>query len=87
LLVDKAGTSSGVQQMKLRPGAAAGKSSASLKARGLNLPTPTPAGHAIFFDQDPDVTVQLYNSEGKCWTSAFTTNLVNTSEQFKARTP
>jgi len=87
LLVDKAGTSAGVQQFKLKPGAEVGKSSASLKARGLNLPTPTPAGTSIFFDQDPDVTVQLHNSEGKCWTSTFTSNLLNSAEQFKARTP
>ncbi len=85
-LKDSTGTYDGVQQIKLKPGAI-GKSKAQLKARGANLATPVPVDASTFFAQDPNVTVQLLNSEGVCWTSEFTTNLLNTQEQFKAKTP
>ena len=85
-LKDKTGASDGVQQLKLSTGAA-GKSKAQLKARGLNVPTPVPVDTTKLFDQDPCVTVQLFNSEGLCWTSEFSASQRNTVDQFKARAP
>ena len=39
-----------------------------------------------YFDQDPDVTIQLTNSIGTCWTSAFTRDHLkrNHGDQFNA---
>jgi hypothetical protein len=76
----------GVQMLKLRAGAADGKSSALFKARGANIPMPTPAG-TTFFVQQPSVSVQLHNSEGMCWTSTFASSATNTPQQYKAKTP
>lgn len=85
-LKDKTGTYDGVQQIILKPGAA-GKSSAQVKAKGVNLATPVPVDASTFFSQDPQVTVQLLSSAGVCWTSEFTGNTANTAAQFKAKAP
>jgi hypothetical protein len=86
LYKDKLLLEDGVKQIKLRPGAVDGKSRARLKARGVNLPLPAAVG-ATFFAQDPQVSLQLHNSEGRCWTSVFTTNRSSTPEKFKAKVP
>jgi len=85
-LSDKVGAFDGVQQIKLSPGEA-GRSKAQLKARGINLPMPSPFDPAAFFDQAPRVVVQLFNSEGMCWASEFTTSRKNTGTEFKAKAP
>ena len=68
LYSDKTGTFDGVQQFKLRPGEA-GRSAVQVKAKDLNLSTPVPVGLSLFA-QDPKLTVQLFNTEGVCWSMA-----------------
>jgi len=58
---------------------------ASLLARGQQLPTPVPVATDRFFAQEPNVTVQLVNSDGMCWTSVFNDARKNTGEVFTAR--
>jgi len=84
---DKAGFSDGVQRITLRPGAA-GRSQVQVKAKGVNVPMPAPFSATEFFDQDPEVTVQLSNSDtAACWTSTFTAAKMNTVDRFKAVWP
>lgn len=86
---DKLGNSDGIQQIKFKPGLST-KTKVQVKAKGINLPTPTPFGATEFFDQDPNVTVQLFNSQtSTCWTSSFGTGTSkkNTVNQFKAKAP
>ena len=83
---DKAGSSDGVTSALLKTGAD-GKTKLKLKAGGAGLLLPAAAG-ATFFDQSPDVVVQLVNSEGSCWTSAFDAadTTKNDAGGFKAKT-
>jgi hypothetical protein len=84
---DKNGAEDGVTKASLRAGAA-GKSAASVAARGVNVPMPAPLSMTEFFDIDTAVTVQLVNDETSlCWTSEFTAASKNTAEQFKAKAP
>ncbi len=84
---DRGGASDGVQQIKLKPNVA-GRSVAQVKAKGVNLPTPTPFSGTEFFDQDLTVTVQLVNSDTSvCWTSPFTAARTNAADRFKATSP
>jgi hypothetical protein len=57
---DAAGTAAGVTRIGLRAGAT-GKTKASLKARGPNVPA------MADFAQDPRVLVQMSNGSGTCW--------------------
>ena len=84
---DKSGASNGVQKLQLKTGVA-GKTKASLKASGMNLPTIVPASPGLFA-QSPSVVVQIVNSEGMCLTSEFapSNTSVNDGEEFKAKTP
>ncbi len=83
---DKLLTSDGAQTILVKTGAP-GKSKATLKAKGVNLPTPVPVGGGKFFNADPSVTVQLHNSSGTCWTSEFPLAKKNEIDQYKAKTP
>ena len=84
---DKLGSVDGIQQIKIKPGLD-GKTKFQMKARGPNLPTPAPFSATKFFDQNPDVTVQVFNDQTPtCWTSSFTTAKKNTVSQFKAKSP
>jgi hypothetical protein len=56
-----------------------------LRVQGVNLPMPTAVSATTLFAQDPSVTVQLHNGDGKCWTSAFTSNTANKLLQYKAK--
>lgn len=82
---DKAGAQQGVIKAFLKPGADT-KTKAQLKARGGNTPTPATLDATTFFDVDPNMTVQLINSAGGCWTVDFVPGAVskNDDEQFKA---
>ncbi len=83
---DKAGTSDGVTSLQLKTGAAA-KTKVKLTAKGAALPLPAAAGTA-YFEQDPKVVVHLFNSEGACWTSEFTSAATKKHDDgsFKAQT-
>jgi cysteine-rich repeat protein len=84
---DKVGTQEGVTSIQLKA-AAAGKSKAQVKAKGMNFPTPTPLGPAMFFEQNPSVIVQLLNSAGKCWHSEFLPpSSKNEDARFKDKAP
>ena len=84
---DKTGAQDGVTKAKLKTGDA-GKTSASIGAKGLNIPMPAPHSGTEFFDQDTTVTVQLVNNQtATCWTSSFTTAKKNDGVQFKATAP
>ncbi len=86
LYKDRTAFASGVTKVNLRTGAT-GKSKAQLGAKGVNVPMPAAYGPAEMFDADPDVTVQLVNTTGSCWTSSFSTITKNTSALFKAKAP
>jgi cysteine-rich repeat protein len=81
---DKSGAADGLQKAKISTGAA-GRSKASLKAGGVNLPTPPPASPTALFSADPGVTVQLVNSAGTCWTTTFTSTKKNDVDNYKAK--
>ncbi len=82
---DKSGTFDGVQKIKLKTGSA-GKTKVQLIAKGGSLPTPIPFSSSAFFEQSPDVTVQMFNSDtSTCWSSSFATATKNTVAQFKAK--
>jgi hypothetical protein len=84
---DPAGAEDGVIKASLKAGAE-GKTSASVAAKGVNIPMPTPISGSAFFDQDTKVTVQLVNNESPlCWSTAFSAALKNDGTQFKAKAP
>ena len=68
---DKTATFDGAKIVVLKPGVA-GKAKVRVLAKGVNLPAPAPVSPTQFFNQDPQVTVQLLNGLGNCWTSEFT---------------
>lgn len=80
---DKAAVAGGVQQVKLKAGAA-GKAQVQTKAKGAALPTPA-------LPLTLPVTVQLLIEDGlstECWQTTYTgTPLKNDSAQFKAKGP
>lgn len=84
---DKTGLFDGVYKATLRSGDA-GKARAQIKAKGANFPTPSPVTPSAMFSQDPDVTVQLHNGKGVCWTSSFQPADTSKSDEsvFKAKT-
>jgi hypothetical protein len=48
-----------------------GKTKAIVIAKGANLVLPTPSSGTAFFYLAPNLQVQLFNSEGECWSSEF----------------
>jgi type 1 glutamine amidotransferase len=83
---DRAHARSGVQKALITTGAQ-GRTKASVRARGENLPIPEPESNEAYFTQDPGVTVQLTNTDGVCWTTELTAARKNTGGLFKAKTP
>lgn len=86
LYKDTAGTSAGVTMAQMKTGPA-GKTKVKFSAAGANLVLPGPAG-TTYFDQEPNLIVQLVNSVGTCWTSEFEAGDTKKSEadKFKAQT-
>lgn len=75
---DTAGTSSGIQKVTLK-GGAAGKTKVLVKGKGAALPDLTLMATL-------PITVQLINGDnGTCWESTFSTALKNTTSQVKAK--
>jgi hypothetical protein len=71
-----------VKLIRLKSGSAPGKAKVSVLAKGANLGF---AGSAplLPLDQDPKVTVQLTNSDGRCWTADYSAPaIVNQSSEF-----
>jgi len=58
----------------------------ALKAGGANLPTPPAVDESRLFAQDPEVVVQLGNTEGMCWSARFVAGRTshNSPLRFKA---
>ena len=84
---DKAATSDGVSGLSLATGVA-GRSKAQLKAGGVNFPMPAPVGASQYFNKQSTVSIQLLNQEtGACWSSSFSSALVNDGVGFKAKAP
>jgi hypothetical protein len=84
---DSAAASNGVKSMLLRAGDP-GKAKISFSASGMAIPMPTPFAPGQYFEQDPNVVVQLINDLGFCWTSTFATpGLKNIGTAFKDRSP
>ncbi len=81
---DKTGAANGVTKALLKPGSA-GKASIKIGGKGTNLPMPTQVGGGKFFDSAPNVIVQLVNTEGRCWSSEFTTPTKNETDKFQAK--
>jgi len=67
---DRLALADGLKNIVLKAGPL-GKAKVIVKAKGLNLPTPIPVGPSAFFEQNPNVIVQLVNSAGLCWTTEF----------------
>ena len=83
---DKNGTSDGATKVSLKV-KDAGKNQAMVAAKGVNIPMPMPVGGGRYFEQAPNVIVQLINSKGVCWNSEFTTFKKNEDSQFQAKAP
>ncbi|MFQ5479374.1 MAG: hypothetical protein ACE5E4_12240, partial [Candidatus Binatia bacterium] len=83
---DKTAVEDGIRTLRVRPGLR-GWSKAQIRATGGQLPMPSPVSASTFFFQDTEVVVQMFNGEGVCWTSTFTTadTKKNTKKKFKAR--
>ncbi len=82
---DRSGSPDGVFRVKL---SAPASQPAKLRvmARGELLPIPVPVESDRFFDQDPNVLVQLVNSIGNCWDATFGPPAkTNTAENFIGR--
>ena len=66
---DDSAASEGVRRAQLTSGDA-GETDMRVGAGGANLILPSPAG-TTFFNQNPNLVVQLVNDAGMCWTSQF----------------
>jgi hypothetical protein len=79
---DKGVTPDGYLKIALRA-RTTGKGKITVRVAGLELPMP-----ALPLNQDPEVIVQLSNSEGGCWEAVYAgPSVENTSIQFKMRVP
>ncbi|MBI5506687.1 MAG: hypothetical protein HY899_18010, partial [Deltaproteobacteria bacterium] len=85
---DKTASADGVQKLQLKTGADT-KTSVKLSARGSALVLPAAFSVSEFFDEDPNVVVQLVDGATKCWTSEFVAlrTSLNTPAGFKAVAP
>lgn len=84
---DRDATADGVTGMKIQA-AAAGRAKMGMKAAGVALPMATPASASVFFDQQPNVIVQMRNEETlACWQSAFASFTTNDGVRYKAKAP
>jgi len=81
---DKTAAFDGVRRIMLRPGKA-GKAKAELKAGGVNFTPPLRFSTNEYFSMNPNLTVQLVNSEGMCWTSEFGSAKKNSPSEFQAK--
>lgn len=66
---DAAGAADGITRMRLRAGS--GDAQIQVKGAGASLMIPPPADANNLVYQDPNVTVQLRNSEGICWQAVY----------------
>ena len=73
--------SSGVSLVKMKIGTEPG---VGVKANRTNLVL-SAVNENQFFEQTPNVIVQLVNSAGGCWNSTFTTSVRNTSRSFRTK--
>ncbi len=69
----------GITSIKLKAGEA-GKSKIVVTGKEVALPT-------LPLAQEPEVVVQLSNSDGQCWQSTFTTAQKNDAAKFRAKQP
>jgi hypothetical protein len=84
---DKYGAAAGVNKVRIQTGAD-GDASVQIKATGQNLPLPAPFSESKFFDENPRVTIQLFNdATPTCWTSEFTGVGGNDGERFNVKAP
>jgi hypothetical protein len=77
---NKDGSFDGITKVTLREGLLPEKAKVSVQGKGVNLPLP-----ALPLAQDPQVTVQLKNRTGACWTANFSVAIENHAARFKAR--
>ena len=70
--------------LKSTPG---GSTKIFVKAAGDRFPAPAPVETDRWFEQAPDVVVQLVNSDGLCWETTFplTSTSANDGAAFKAK--
>ena len=67
LYLDPTGSTEGIEKIRLRTNGKGNKTVLRLDARGLNMTLPGPFSGEQYFAQDPEVIVQIENSEGGCW--------------------
>ncbi len=78
---------SGIRKLTIQT-TASGAPRIKLQARGTNVPMPSSFSATELFDQDPRLTVQLFNSTtSRCWSSEFSDAAVNSATQFRASLP
>ena len=75
---DKGSSPLGINQIKLKEGLLDGEAKLQVKGKGELLDTPT-------LPLTPPVGFQLITSEGKCWSSAFSSFTKNEAGQYKAK--
>jgi hypothetical protein len=71
----------GVHSIKLKGRGKTGKGEIRMKARGAKFPAPT-----LPFSQGDEVTAQLVNAEGSCWSATFSESTRNDETVFRATT-
>lgn len=67
LYIDPAGSTEGIEKIRLRTNGKGNKTVLRLEARGLNMTLPGPFSEDQYLSEDPEVIVQIENSEGGCW--------------------
>jgi hypothetical protein len=66
---DSSGAADGITRVRLKVGS--GNASILVKGKGAALRVPPAADPNNLIYQDPDVTVQLRNSDGICWEAVY----------------
>ncbi len=64
---DPTGSAEGIYKIRLKADRKGNKAVLRLRARGVNMTLPGPFSGEQYLAQDPDVIVQIENSEGGCW--------------------
>ena len=81
---DKLGTADGVQKIRLKH--KKWDTKARFKIGGVNTPLPAPFSATSLFDQDSEVTIQLQNDVGGCWSTRYRASdtILHDAGRFKA---
>jgi cysteine-rich repeat protein len=79
---DRTAATDGITSLKLTP-RDTGRASIQFSAEGEAAPLPVPVAADRFMASDPDVTVQIINSNGTCWESRLADGHRNSGDGYK----